>query len=90
MLKVVNVHSCAFRRFRYLTQETVEELRRYVIRCVRFICSYVAMVAVRAAGGRGECGWIVVAVAGRAAGREGVDGLWNRLGMSVGRSRAAC
>lgn len=32
VLKVVNVHSCAFRRFRYLTQETVEELRRYIIR----------------------------------------------------------
>jgi len=34
VLKVVNVHSCAQRRFRYLTQETVEELRRYVIRWV--------------------------------------------------------
>lgn len=32
VLKVVNVHSCAYRRFRYLTHETVEELRRYIIR----------------------------------------------------------
>lgn len=39
VLKTVNIHSCAFRRFRLLSQQNVEELRKYVAREWNFLAT---------------------------------------------------